>query len=229
MKQLSIAYKISTIFLFVGLQFSAAAQLNIVSGYTGGYYQLDTYNDIVSRRANTLENVSRELGEIDVMNGVTVGFNYRLPIVEVEALWTERFRLGREQTLDATTGNRNPINRLTDRFRSISLGLNFHAENFLIGAALSRDVFKQSWQIGNNDRLTIMEDNFWGSRFHIGYRAKLNRTFAISFQPFYYLPLSDIDFSAFDAELNGVNNRSNTDNLGHFGLSIILYNGPQRY
>lgn len=229
MKQIHLYYKISIIFLFLGLQFPISAQLSIVSGYTGGYYQLDTYNDIINRRVTTEENIARELNEVNILNGVMVGFNYRFPIVSVEALWTERFRLGREQTFDPATGNRNATNRLTDRFRSVSLGLNFHTDNFLVGAALNRDAFKQNWQLGNNDRRTITQENFWASRFQIGYRVKLNRTFAFSIQPYYYLPFSDLNLSAFDAELNGVNNRSGRDNLSHFGLSIFLYNGPQRY
>ncbi|MEM9886231.1 MAG: hypothetical protein AAF849_10085 [Bacteroidota bacterium] len=204
------------------------AQLNLVSGYTGGYYQTEQYNDIIDRYNASLDSVRQSFNGINVLNGASVGLNYRINSISLELLWTERFKINRQQTINITTGNESGTSSLLDRYRSISLGLNVHVNKLVIGSSVNYDQFVQRLREPQADRQTITDENNWSVNLHIGFFGKANRTSAFSIRPYVHLPLSNINIASLDRRLNESNATNIEEDFTHFGLSILFYNGPQR-
>ncbi|MEM1328146.1 MAG: hypothetical protein AAGI23_19475 [Bacteroidota bacterium] len=205
------------------------AQVNFVTGYVGGYYELDAYNDIIARRDAAIQEPIWTLKNLNFMSGVNVGINYRTPVMSVEALWTERFRINREQTRDPMTGNRQPRTTLTERFSGPSLGLNFHIENLLIGGTINYHTFRQVARVVNQERTLLISDGLFGAQVQMGYYKRINRANAIAVYPYAYFPFSTINLSPFDEYLNNSNPSDLDIDLMHFGIRLLIYNGAQRY
>jgi hypothetical protein len=222
-------YSIGITLLLLLVAPSGHAQISFITGYTGGYHELDGYETIVDQRAATLENPASTFNELRFLHGVNIGVNYRIPVLSIEAMWTERFRISREESLDPVTGDDLPRISLTERFSGPSVGLNFHIENFLIGGAVNYHIFRQSARVGRGERELLINDGILGAQVQIGYFKKLNRTNALSIHPYVYFPFSNTTLAPLDNYLND-NNSSDLDiDVMHFGLRVFLYNGPQRY
>lgn len=215
-------------FIFCGTIQYSFAQLNLISGYTGAYYQVDEYNSVIENRKMSLDTFRRSFSEMNFLNGASIGFNYRMDGVSIEALWTERIKIDQEQTIDLITGDANGKVGLTNRHRSISLGINVHIAELILGTSVNADLFRQNINFPQSDPSRILNEQFWSSRIHLGWFKELNYTSAISLQPYIYIPWSDINLAAMDRQLNESRTSNLPQNMMHFGISLFLYNGPQK-
>lgn len=202
------------------------AQLNLVAGYMGGFPDAENYNEIITRYNLGQDSLLQAFPALEVLNGITLGASYRMGPVSLQGLWTERFRTDESESLNVAN-NTVSTSTLNTTFRSFSLGVELQAVKMLLGGSLNYDIFKQRSKIRTAQEETIVLENGWSSRFYIGTFFRLNRAFAISIQPFVWVPWSEFDVSGLDNKLNGVENTTTKENFKHFGVSFFMYNGSQ--
>ncbi len=205
---------------------SLEGQINIVAGYNGGYTQADNYNNILARHNLSQDSLEQSYEDLHFLNGITVGLNYRIDDISIEALWIERSRQLRTRGIDVETG-RLFTNDISNRLRTISFGLNAHLKNFIVGGTINADLLRINYDTRTTEETTLTKQNDYSSRFYAGFFVKANQALSISLRPYVQIPWNSFDLSDLDQALNGTQDKVEEDFM-HFGISLYIYNGSQK-
>jgi len=205
--------------------FSVNAQLRVNSGYDLSYSIPNKLNQILDNYNDLHPNSIQDFGEFHISNGLIFGLRYELDFLGIEANWIYRF--SDEETILSESTDGNEGIKLLGRFQTFSFGLDNQFDWFSYGGTLNYNLNRIKANI--NDQTTkvsfLKEDNY-GATFYIGFNTSRSNQIRLSFRPFVSIPLTSIDYSELDLELNEtptVNDSKERPTM--FGLRIIFTNG----
>lgn len=218
----------SRLTLIILLFFSAldlAGQINVITGYDGGYTEANSYNDILNRYNLSQDSIQESYGDFNFLNGITLGLSYRIEDISIEALWIERNSQVTVNGINPETG-RSFTNDIENRMRTISVGLNAHLRNFIIGGTINADLLRINYDTNTMERINVSRQSEYSSRLYAGFFVRANQALSISLRPYVQIPWGSFNLNDLDETINGT--RTNTqEDFMHFGISLFLYNGAQ--
>lgn len=209
----------------------AQAQFNISVNYSLGVPSTPNYNNIIDTYNNRQDSLKIGFDRFGLLNGVGLGLRYRYRFAALEVSWLERFNRT-EATgikLEGTLSER----RLGLRYSTYALTYTtFITDNWSFGGSINQDRFRMSTEptAESIDGKWFVDEKMYSSRFFIGLNtgAGVPHGASLSIQPFVVIPWGEFDFSRLNNELNpGIPMENTKEDLFHFGISIIIYNGEQ--
>lgn len=210
----------------MGLQIHA--QFNIKVGYNLGFAVDDKIGDIVDRFNKENDFFNQPLGDIEGMGGIELGLRYRFKSSAIELSWINNSARARGFGNDGST----PVEADIDAsMRTFSLGLETMYGPIGIGSSIDRRRLKLKQDIPNFDATeTVSQSSGWAAKLHLTLEAR-SSSMSLTFKPYIQFPLSNLNVygleKSFFPDSEAVENDFDTDFLV-YGISIVIYNGPQR-
>ena len=227
--QILKAYTPRFLSLLCSFLFSASliAQINIQVGYGLSFMDLAENTQILQKYNASNAWLSSGFGAIKVLNGLQIGLRYTGRIGSCGFNWT----YGQANT---KAEGLNPSDNL-EYNRTIYYKLESY--NFLLETGSQWIQFGTSINLNylsikdkftpNTNKTQITRQTAWGSQFYINVGLSNGSVCRIALQPYYFLPWEQFELSPLEQALNG-SSGIQSGNFKHFGIRLLLLNGPQR-
>jgi hypothetical protein len=227
----------TTLVLMLFLPTITFCQFNIKIGYIGGFTKAPDMNGIISKFND--EFVSKyngklddNLNEIKFLNGLEVGTRYRLNNVGFELTWNSM--ITKSDAFGALASGNRVQSKWYTSFTQYALGIENYIGNFGYGAAFGYRTARIKTAIEGTQRkkAEVVSQSGWTSRFYLLYQIPSNIV-ALAIKPYVEIPLKNLDITNFDQELfykidkSYVSPKPINERFMMYGISIVLYNGPQ--
>lgn len=217
----------SVLILYVSI---ASAQFNIKVGYNGNYTNLNTTNEIFNLYNTDMNPAEKKLKPIRFYHGIEIGGRYKIG---------EYFGLdfgiatasGKNSAKGLSIPNSEAIdNQIKIQLTNYYLGLENYFGRYGYGATLGYQKIKYKNRLStSSENLDILSQKALNSRFYLIFEVPSHMT-SFSFRPFVSLNWEPYDLAKLDDALL-INSELPTSNYEEnaviFGLSILIYNGPQ--
>jgi len=171
--------------------------------------------------------LSSDFKAIKILNGLQIGLRYTGSYGSVGLNWS----YGQAKT---STEGLNPADKLEFN-RSIYYKLESY--NFLLetggnwiqlGASLNLNYLSIKDKFTpNSNKIKLSRQAVWGIQFHLNIGLSSGSVCRIALQPYYLLPWESFSLTPLEYALNASSD-SKTSNFKHFGVRLLLFNGPQR-
>ncbi|MFT4536056.1 MAG: hypothetical protein ACJA1A_002894 [Saprospiraceae bacterium] len=211
--------------------FYANAQFNIKVGYNGNYADFKKTADIFNRFSDQFSSDDQKLKPPKIYHGIEFGARYK---------FSEYF--GVDVGISSTngqskvTGLSSQTSELVDSEWKIShsnlyLGLENYVGSYGYGATLGYQRLKYTNKTNlNSESLEILKQNALNSKFYLifEYASSVN---SFSFRPFVTINWQPYNFHTVELAIFPDTKLPITDydeDLMVFGISLIIYNGPQK-
>ncbi len=197
------------------------AQFNIKIGYSIGYMQAKSTNDIINSFNDSHANYESPLENFRFLHGVLVGLRYRLNDVAVHLDWNNKFNL-----LQGSGGEN--YQKIYFKNSSYSFGLEFFGtEHFSLGGTIDLDALRYRTQTNlMTTKTTLLNDYGFGSHFYVSINIEGTDILTLNLQPYVQVPWTSYDIHALDNALNAKNlDEKLAEKYLNFGIRIIFSNG----
>ncbi|MCZ2100252.1 MAG: hypothetical protein LC107_01785 [Chitinophagales bacterium] len=223
--------------LLLLLPLTAYNQFNIKIGYSGGYTKAPEMNDIVSRYNLDFESkyggkLDDPLDEIKMLHGLEIGARYRMGSVGFELTWNSLS--DRSDAYGALASGTRIQSKWFTSLTEYSLGIENYIGNFGYGAAFGYRTLRIKSAIEGTQRKksSIVSTSGMTSKFYLLFQIP-GEVVALAFKPYVEIPLKASDITNFEQSLfyrvdeTYKPSQPTLERYMMFGLSIVLYNGPQ--
>ena len=214
----------------IGMAFPILGQTNIKVGYSFGYSNLEQTQTIFDRFNANNPQAEKTLKPVRFYNGIELGLRYK---------WQN---FGLEATVSSTSGSTEAINvfqsngtlgkdEWSTSLLNLSIGLENYYGSFGYGATIGTQKLKYKTNLeSGNDKKTIYDESVLNSKFYLIFELPSN---LISFSLRPYISTTWKPYNIQDVELSidpqSTIPKSEFDqDLIVYGISLLLYNGPQR-
>lgn len=217
----------------------AEAQVNTKAGYRLVITNPETFNSIIQThneaiRQDSFMNYSDEFGDLKLMNGFDMGLRYMASTVAIEVGWMHKRRQLRG---DGRRVNGNSFqNKITTTMNSISAGLFPTFGPVSIGGTVEynylkiKNDFEEPTYYGDPSKGSIFKDQVWSSHFSVSYNFSNGGVIGVTIRPYIDVYWSEFDLTDFNQALNAPTDPPDSplkETFASWGISFILYNGPQ--
>jgi len=227
-----------TFFICLSFVFAASlsfGQFNVKIGYGLGFAQASVNNSLIQASNAQLTgidgdvNFEEPLPELNSMYGIVLGF--RIKVSDTNAFEFSWENLSRERSSFGVIRDSDILfeQELTYAFNQFSLGYQSQFGNLGLGTALGYNRVKIKRAISSSDKkITIVPDSQYFVKFNLSYTIESNRSVALSIQPYYQFPLSNVNLDGLADFLDLPGASDTSESFPMFGVSFIFYNGRQR-
>ena len=193
-------------------------QVNLKVGYTGLLLPLKASNEIFSAY-NKTNTIDEPYESIKYFQGLDLGLRYRWSNTAIEGGWNY-MRSKKSSALLA--GESTDWHISTNEFY---VGMQFFIKKISIGSQLGRtQISYRSKSPPTTKSKTFVKDAIWTPKVFLGFTAEGDMT-SITFQPYYQFPSTSVNIKGFNDQL-GIDSGTNMELWKGFGLTILIYNGP---
>ena len=213
------------------------SQLNIKVGYTGGFTSAHDLNNIVRKFNEDFigkygGRLDDALNEIRSMHGLEIGLRYRINRVGFELSWHNM------SDKSDVFGQLNDKTSFQDKWfvslTEYSLGVENYFGKVGYGASIGHRTARAKTDIFGAPRKkkSVTSESGYASKFYLLFQFPGEKV-GIAFKPYVKVPLSNLDMSSFDQELNVQLDKNYVaakpldERFFLYGISIVLYNGRQ--
>jgi hypothetical protein len=210
------------------LAHQSKAQLNLQVGYGLGFVNLSETEKLFAAYKSQNPWLSGDFQKINYLNGFTVGLRQSWSGFAVGLNWKYRFSDTKVDGINPA-GNSAFTKELFFNAQSYSFTLETGGEWFRLGTSLDYNLlYIKERHTGSSDKSAVSKEYQWGSHFYININFPASASCQISLQPYYFMPWNSFDLMELknDLQITGEPG-SNHQSLSHFGISLILSNGPQ--
>ncbi len=230
-------YSLLVVLLLIGIT-SANGQFNIKVGYTGGFMKAPVLNDIVDRYNVKFGNADAPLEHFKSIHGLELGLRYRLNKVGFEVSWSSM--TDRSSVLGKPSVGPSTNALFSDKYflslTEFSFGLENYFGNIGYGASIGNRTVRMKTDItgSTKKKREILSESGISTKFYLIFQYPGDKV-GIAFKPYFQVPLTGLNMSGFDKELNNELDGNDTfipkdnqeEKFSMFGFSIVLYNGRQ--
>jgi len=215
-------------------------QFNVKIGYGLAYTSASDHNFIIQSFNDNNEAITgfelvTAMPDLKALYGIVLGARYKLGNNNaIELTWES---ISRERS----TLGINPDESILERdlfysFNQFLFGYQSQFGNWGIGTAIGLNRIKIKKNIDGTDKksnvvpnkLMGTKANQYVARVNLSYNIQSNRSVTLSIQPFYQIPLTDINIFPLANELGVAADPDNTtESFPTFGLTLLFYNGRQ--
>ena len=219
----------------------AHGQINLKAAYRLVITDPTTFNGIIqehneSIRLDTNMFYTNEFKDLKVMNGFDMGLRYKVSTVAVEVGWMHKRR---QLRADGRRINGNSFqNKITTSMNSISAGLFPTFGPVSIGGTVEynylkiKNDFEEPSYYGDGTAGSTFKDQAWSSHFSVSYNFSNGGVLGVTIRPYIDIYWSEFDLTDFNQALNNPDSPPDSplkETFASWGISFILYNGPQPY
>lgn len=227
--QILKAYTPRFLSLVFGILFSVSliAQLNIQVGYGLSLMDMPENTQILQKYNSSNTWISSGFSAINVLNGLQIGLRYSGNLGSCGLNWS----YGQANT---EADGLNPADKLE---YNRTLYYKLESYNFLLETGGQWLQFGSSINLTylsikdkftpNTNKTLISRQAVWGTQFHINIGLSRGSICRIVIQPYYLLPWKRLDLSPLEQTLNA-SSGIQSSTFKHFGIRLMLLNGPQR-
>lgn len=202
---------------------TAQAQFNIKVGYNIGYAQTPNI-DAMFKAFDTKTPLDNTLSRVGLLHGFDLGVRYRWYDISFELGTT---RLSSKSKALGTLDGEKIENKWTTSVNNYHLGVSQHIKNFSFGGEISRQNFKmKNFNTVSETDTEITSQKDWALKVFLQFETSSEMN-SIAIRPFYQFSLGDYDISDIPNQLDVNYTGATNEKIGIFGLSIIIFNGPQ--
>lgn len=206
---------------------SLIAQLNIQIGYAISFLDLPENTQILQKYQDANPWITDRFTPIKVLNGLQIGLCYTGNMCSMGVNWS----YGQANT---SLNGLNPADNLEFnrtlyyKLESYNFFLEAGSPRIQLGASLNLNYLSIKDKYSPNTVKSLLSrQSVLGSQFHLNIGLSSGSVCRINLQPFYFLPWKTFDLSPLDKTLNGSATEIHS-NFKHFGIRLLLLNGPQR-
>ncbi|WP_235297288.1 hypothetical protein [Portibacter marinus] len=209
-------------------QNKVSGQLNVRIGYNLDYASYNVHNQIIEQFNSERPWLNEKFKPLRFSNALQFGARIRRSFVGWD-LNFERSKIERSASGNMPgSGNfSKSIDYVTYR---LGTGIEFYGNVFGLGANIYFERFNISTSVDNAE---ITENTFrndrLGSKIYFIATSTGTERLSISLQPYVAIPFTAYDLNPLATSLNLTNYGSARQRNLHFGVSLVFYNGPQRY
>ena len=214
--------------LFLLMATEVEAQLNLKIGYSLSVLDPRQVNESIKAFNEANPWYDDKLRDLNLINGVTIGFRNKWESVALEFSWSSKFN---SKFIEGVRPDDNELvfREVIFRIGSFSFGPEFLFDNIGIGATLDASDFTiRSSKSKEPNELTILDEFSLSSHIFASYHIQTGDFLSLCFRPFVQIPFDRINTFEFEKELfpGTTNDPENyNDSFLNFGLMIIFYNG----
>jgi hypothetical protein len=202
-------------------------QINLRVGYSFGVFEPEATNAILESYNVSSPWLDRPFEVVRLVNGLTFGARYRLGPVGLEGFWSNKFL---QRTSSGTTPGSNQFisQQLNLSINSYSAGIQLYfTENLSFGGSADASRYQiRKTTNPSSTRTTLVQEPFFSSHVYLSAELRANHQMSISFRPYAMIPWSKPDISSLEHGLQGSSSNPQSENLFHFGIMLVFYNGP---
>lgn len=206
---------------------SLIAQLNIQIGYAISFMDLPKNTQILQKYNTSNTWITSGFDAINVLNGLQIGLRYSGNLGSIGANWS----------YGQANSKANGINPSDNLEFSRTLYYKLESYNFLLETGGRWLQFGSSINLNylsikdkftpNTNKTLITRQAVWGTQFHLNIGLSSGSICRIAVQPYYFLPWKRLELSPIDQTLNA-STGIQSSSFKHFGIRLMLLNGPQR-
>lgn len=221
-------YKNLILFVLLFVSMSCFGQFNIKVGYNGAYTAPNKVSEIYSRF--NAETTGSKLQAIRYYNGLELGARYKLGS-----------SFGLEVSIVSARGENAVEGFISNTGESITTKWNSALVNYSIGLDNYLGVFGYGASIGyqrlkytnstsiNSEKRDVFAEYALASKFYLIVESSSSAT-GFSLRPYVSYNWAPYNLQSLDAEINpssGLPSSEFDENMVVFGISLLIYNGPQ--
>ncbi len=212
----------------VWLTQASNAQVNVLVGYGFSVMQSASNNHIVEAYYKENDWLGTSPAALHMMHGLQLGLRHSWGWASVGLHW-------QNQLSKLTMEGISPVlqaNYKRELYYSMNSGVCFleTGSRFLtIGAALDYTSLniKQRYT-GLDNKISVLTDGVFGNQYYLSFNFPTGSNAQVSLKLSYYKPWEAFDLKPLASNLLNSNSSIETkDRFTHFGVSLIIYNGPQ--
>jgi len=218
-------------FIFCG---QLNGQFNVKIGYGMGFTNAKVNNSIVQSfntngvGPNGLIQFEEQLPDLGSVYGIILGARFKISESNSFELSWENLSKTRESFGIYESTQTLFENEISYSFNHFYIGYQSEFGNLGMGSAIGINRAKIKRSItGSTKKLSLVSDNQYFARFNLSYNLRSSRSVALSIQPFYQLPLSNISLLGLSDYLE-VSTSDTAETFPMFGISLVFYNGRQK-
>ena len=215
------------VFVFVSGAYQANGQLNIKMGYTMNYGQNEVNNKLFDNYNKNNLWLSEEFKPLRFLNGIQAGIRYKQEFVGIDVYYERIF--GDRGSSGINLEGVAKTNELKYAFSRFGIGLELYNKYFGVGANTYYETLSIKSQITEleSDQKIVSDGNF-GNKLYLIFNSIGNDRVSVSLQPYAMLPWTSSNLFNLETHLRIPSNliTYNQSNF-QYGISLILYNGPQ--
>jgi len=214
------------IFLFSCV--SSQAQVNIQVGYGIAGLNPRINKDILSQYQSENPWLVSSQQDLSLMHGLDLGIRYSMGPASLGLAWKNRLSSWSFDGISPTTQS-SFKHDLYYNLSAFSLFAELGRSFLGVGTSIDYNTFRiKERKTGFDSKIGLMEQCFWSNRFYVNLNFPAGSTAQVTLQCYYDLPWSEIQFMELaDKVLSHDKPTTANGQLEHFGLSLIISNGPQ--
>ncbi len=213
---------------FYLMSYQSKAQLNLQVGYGLGFLNLPETEKLFTEYKLQNAWLNGSFQKMNCLNGFVVGVRQSWVGFSMGLNWKYRFADTKVEGTDPVS-NLAYTKELFFNLQSYSLSLESGGGWFRLGTSLDyNSLYIKERHTGSNDKVAVSREHQWGSQFYININFPASTSCQISLQPYYFLPWEKFDLNGLKNDLQiSAEPASRKESFSHFGISLILSNGPQ--
>lgn len=222
---------------------TAEAQLNFYAGYRLGFTNPEAFNAIVEEhnaavKSDPIIGYRDTIGfdELRYLNGVDLGISYGFAGGRVQFGWMNKRKQIRADGQRIGSSSQFE-NRITTTINNLNIGYYPTFGPVYLGATLDYNFLRIKTDFEEVGQLGVpgtqeAYSNAWSSHFSFGYDLSNGGNIGLKIEPYIQLYWSDYDLGNFYKIATGDESANpeieTKEQFATFGISFIVYNGPQR-
>lgn len=220
---------ISLAFIFLLLMKSGGwTQINIQVGYGVSMVNPEVNKTIINDYLIDNEWLSKDHIDLKVLHGIDLGLKYTWSGFALGWIWrNRRGQLGFEGI--SPVSNSLHKQEIFYSLNAYSLFLETNSRFFGLGASIDwNDLGVKRRYTGLDQKIGVSSQPEWGNRFYLNINFPAGNSNRITLQLSYYLTLQNYDLNPLaNSLLNITNANYPKEKWNHFGISLLINNGPQ--
>lgn len=209
---------------------SYAQQLNLKIGYSAGVINPENINRLMTAYDEENPWFEEKPRDLNIINGVTIGFRSRWEYVSLEFSWVSKFA-SRDMSGIRPVDEAGFEREIIYRIGSFSFGPEFFIGNIGFGGTLDATDFQiRTNYSGQPTELVLVDEFSLSSHFFVSYHLVTSDFLSLTLRPYVQLPYERFNVHGLEEDLfpmNTTDPETVNDNLLNFGLQILFFNGPQ--
>lgn len=200
---------------------SLCSQLNLSTGYFGAFETPSAINEILHEHNATRPDYSDSFSSIHYLHGIQIGLRYKAGKMAIEGRWL----YGQKRRIASSADFRNKVNfilsgpgiELQQYIGPVVLSSSLEYINLITKPEFEEPDFAERSAVGA-----------WNSRFSLGIYHAGEKGFSWALKPYFSVSWGNYALDTFAEALGLENTGSRSLSFEHFGLNVLLYNGPSR-
>ena len=211
--------------LLLNLGQSLYAQLNVKVGYEMVFIQPDGTNAAFDAYNEQNSWITDRFKEVNYLHGLHTGLRFQLKPLAWEVNYSKRFNTRQVIGNDPDFGLETTRKIIYD-VELISLVQEIQFGSFGVGGSIDYNWLDiRSEVVNQEDGHKIGSDEAWSSQFYLVFHTSKTGFISLSIQPYFQVYWDTLDVSPISQELKVNVGKEREDNLSHFGVKFIFYNG----